>query len=162
MRKQKKIQTVRVEILPPADRETRRNPADAAAALKKLVEKQVAEIMARRDAFLLRPFFDQKKISYEIKRLQTVPEQRKWTLYFKRFGCLLCGSRRTAHCGCGMCQRCYRKTFNRLRSVLRECERRPEDAQYDIRNEEEIARAALAGGTGRKSPRRLPRHESDS
>ena len=162
MTNRRKIETVRVEILPPSDRDRRRDPADAAAALKKLVEKQVAEIMARCDDFLLRPFFDQNKISNELKRLQTVPEQRKWKLYFERFGCLLCDTRRTPHWACGMCQHCYRRTYSRLRTILRECERPSEKSQYDVLNQEKIARAALGIGTGTRSRRSLPRHESDS
>jgi hypothetical protein len=134
------IQTVRVELLAPAPR-TR--PADAKELLRKMVEKQVAEIMSRREDFLLHPFFDQAKVSNEIKRLQTVPEQRKWAMYFARYGCLRCQARSVPHSQCGMCAACVSLTRGRLRGILDRCERDSRNLP-EFSDRDEQARLALA------------------
>jgi hypothetical protein len=90
------------------------------AELNKLVQLKVAEIMAERDAVVFEPFFRSRKIAYELKRLQTVPEQRKWTVWFERYGCLLCETRARIHVGNGMCTRCYPSVFNALTQIIAE------------------------------------------
>lgn len=57
----------------------------------RLVQEKVAEIMAERDAVVMEPFFRSRQIAYELKRLQTVPEQRKWSVHFERYGCRTSG-----------------------------------------------------------------------
>lgn len=91
-------------------------------ALEKLVAEKVHEILANRDSehLLLRPFFDSRRVSIELRRLQTVPELYKWSEYFRRFGCLICETKRTRHAACGMCPTCYLRTFGRLKRIVAE------------------------------------------
>jgi hypothetical protein len=89
-------------------------------ALNRLVQQKVAEIMAERDALVFEPFFRSRQVAYELKRLQTVPEQRKWTVYFERYGCLICETRERIHVGCGMCTLCHARTFQTLKQIIRE------------------------------------------
>lgn len=90
------------------------------AELQRLVDERVAEILHARDEFMFEPFFRSRQIAYELKRLQTVSEQRKWTVYFERFGCLICETMDRIHVGNGMCNRCYGNTQNRLKQILGE------------------------------------------
>lgn len=90
------------------------------AELQRLVDERVAEILHARDEFMFEPFFRSRQIAYELKRLQTVPEQRKWTIYFQRFGCLACETTDRIHVANGMCNRCYANTFGRLKQILGE------------------------------------------
>jgi len=90
------------------------------AALDRIVQHKVAEIMAERDAVVFEPFFRSRQIAYELKRLQTVPEQEKWSVRFERLGCLLCQTKKQIHVGCGMCRNCYQRTFQELRQIIAE------------------------------------------
>lgn len=90
------------------------------AEFQRVLQEQVAEIMAERDAFVFEPFFRSRQIAYELKRLQTVPEQRKWTIYFERYGCMICETRKLIHIGNGMCRNCYPREFNRLKQIIAE------------------------------------------
>ena len=90
------------------------------AELNRLVQVKVAEIMAEREAIVFEPFFRSRKIAYELKRLQTVPEQRKWSVWFERYGCLICETRKRIHVGNGMCTQCYARTFNALTQIIAE------------------------------------------
>src|SRR5712691_3811505 len=90
------------------------------AELDRMVQKKVAEIMADRDAFVFEPFFRSRKIAYELKRLQTIPEQQKWSVYFERRGCLVCQTWERIHTGCGMCQNCYPRIFRELTQIIAE------------------------------------------
>ena len=77
---------VEAELMPSADMILRAGVDEK--TLNRLVQQKVAEIMAERDVIVFEPFFRSRQIAYELKRLQTVPEQRKWTVYFDRYGCL--------------------------------------------------------------------------
>jgi hypothetical protein len=68
----------------------------------------------------LEPFFRSRQIAYEIKRLQTVPEQDSWHVFFERHGCLYCHSKERIHGGCGCCVRCYPRILNEKRAIIRE------------------------------------------
>jgi hypothetical protein len=85
-----------------------------------MVQEKVAEIMADRDAVVFEPFFRSRQMAYELKRLQTVPEQEKWSVRFERYGCLLCQTKKRIHVGCGMCQDCYQRTFRELSQIIAE------------------------------------------
>jgi len=114
----KKDNAVTVELIPSPGTMLRTgvNEAD----LNRLVQVKVAEIMAERDAVVFEPFFRSRKIAYELKRLQTVPEQRKWSVWFERYGCLLCETRERIHVGNGMCTQCYARTFRTLKEIIAE------------------------------------------
>src|ERR1700730_9590086 len=99
------------------------------ATLDKLVQQKVAEILTARDEFIFEPFFRSRQVAYEIRRLQTVPEYKKWSVYFQRHGCVCCSfedarrdrreSKRPSYGGCGMCARCWNCVSTRLRVIVR-------------------------------------------
>ena len=111
-----KAKPVAIEVIP--------SPARAAIdqdLLDKLVQQKVAEILTARDEFIFEPFFRSRQVSYEIRRLQTVSERKKWSIYYQRHGCVCCKeSKRPYAGGCGMCTRCYDRVIKDLRVIVRE------------------------------------------
>jgi hypothetical protein len=134
------IPTVQVQLLPPSPHPP---SVDAKEMLRKMVEQQVAEITSRRDEFNMQPFFAKKKIADELKRFQTVPEQQKWSRYFRKYGCLRCDTHEAVHASCGMCAPCRSQTDSRLRVVLRSPDRDDEIVRSDFQDNETVARKAL-------------------
>jgi hypothetical protein len=109
-----------VEILSsPAEIVRARTGVDE-SELHRLVQKKVAEIMAERDAVVFEPFFRSRQVAYELKRLQTVPEQTKFSVAFARYGCIICETRKTIHAGNGMCPQCRSRWFTRLTQIIAE------------------------------------------
>ncbi|MEP6913828.1 MAG: hypothetical protein ABI923_13790 [bacterium] len=108
----------KIELLPSRDSILRAGIDEKTLTL--LVKEKVAEIMADRDAIVFEPFFRSRQIAYELKRLQTMPERQKWSVYFGRYGCLICETRASIHVGNGMCNSCYSRTFNSLKQIVSE------------------------------------------
>jgi len=110
--------TMRMEVLP-SPQELLREPTDK-AQLMRLAAEMAAQMVAQREEFLFEPFFRSRRVAYELKRLQTVSEQRKWSVFFERFGCLICETMERIHGGNGMCCRCYSNTLGRLKQIIGE------------------------------------------
>lgn len=108
----------KIELLPSRDSILRAGIDEKTLTL--LVKEKVAEVMADRDAIVFEPFFRSRQIAYELKRLQTMPERQKWSVYFGRYGCLICETRARIHVGNGMCNSCYSRTFNSLKQIVSE------------------------------------------
>jgi hypothetical protein len=91
--------------------------------IQKLVVQQVAEILAKSDSAVFEPFFRARQVAYELRRLQSIPEQRVHSLRFERLGCMICRGGRGAdrpHGGLGMCDRCYAQEFQIRKRLIRE------------------------------------------
>jgi hypothetical protein len=165
--KSEQIPIVAIELVAPAPRrrpidasEMNERMAGARKVLKKMVEEQVAELMANRDDFIFRPFFDEAKISREIKRLQTVPEQKKWSLFHAQFGCLRCESRTKGHAGCGMCFHCSNLTYHRLQRILKRCEKADRQRPELFSDHDELAALALAPALKELNAGRRPKRRT--
>ena len=102
------------EILGPVD-----PVPNVRAQLETFIEQKMAEIMGGDKTGIFEPFFQTKAIAAELKKLQTVPHQRKWTKYFAEWGCLVCEKKDRPHMCLGMCQACYPKIAHRLQNILR-------------------------------------------
>jgi hypothetical protein len=88
--------------------------------VQRLVQEQVAQIMAERDAIAFEPFFRSRQVAYELKRLQSVPEQEKFRIAYDRYGCLDCKTQDRPHAGNGMCNKCRAKWFVRFTQIISE------------------------------------------
>jgi hypothetical protein len=89
--------------------------------VERLVKRQVAEILTRRDDLAFEPFFRDRQVAYELRRLLTVPELHKWSAYFERWGCLRCGNRDRGHGSTGMCKGvCASKVRYRLKVIVKD------------------------------------------
>jgi hypothetical protein len=80
-------------------------PRTQAEILKTLVQQGIAEALATRDEFFFEPWFRSRQVSYEIKRLQTVPERKKWALFFGHHDCcpVTSGTSLTPRMACVTC-----------------------------------------------------------
>ena len=117
MSKSEKL-SLEIEILPSRDSTLRAGIDEK--TLNRIVQERVAEILADRDALVFEPFFRSRQIAYELRRLQSVPEQQKWSVFFERQGCLVCETRERIHVSNGMCNRCYARTFATLKQIIAE------------------------------------------
>jgi hypothetical protein len=113
-----RVKVVHAELLPSPESILR--PGVDKGILERIVQQKVAEIMAEREAAVVEPFFRSRQIAFEIRRLQTVPEQESWHVFFDRHGCLYCHSRDRIHGGCGMCVRCYPRILKEKQAIIRE------------------------------------------
>ena len=112
------------------------------SALERMIEQKLAEMMGKGQDAIFQPFFQSKAIADAIRKLETVPQQRKWHIYFAEWGCLICGRQDRRYAGLGMCNACYRRTLSRLQDILRRAEaERPEQAP--ARDLQDVARASL-------------------
>jgi hypothetical protein len=114
----------------------------------KAVEVEIPETTGAWPDEIFEPFFQGRAVSTEMKRLQTVPEQRKWHYYFDEFGCLICQQKDRPHVSLGMCTYCSRRTAARLQSILRRLEKAaPDSAQFTPDRLTELARASVRDHT---------------
>ena len=104
--------------------------AGASAMLYHLIEQKVAKILAARDSFLLESDLREKLVAQQIRRLQTIPQQKKWPRYYERFGCRECYQKTRPHGSTGYCAPCWAKITNRLKEVVAELEKECGVADY--------------------------------
>ena len=97
----------------------RRTQVDT-GTIQKLVQQQVAEVLAQREAAVFEPFFRSRQVAYELRRLQSVPEQKKWSVYFERHGYQQCKRADLIHAGNGYCPCCYSRMGYILKGIIRE------------------------------------------
>jgi len=133
------------ELLPPEPSSAIAFPqAEASAMLDYLVEQKVAKILAARDSFLLEPDLREKIVAQQIRRLQTIPEQKKWPRYYARFGCRKCERKSRPHGSSGYCRPCLAKITNRLKQVVAELDKERGVGDYRREMEALTRRATTA------------------
>jgi hypothetical protein len=116
------------EVLRPGEMEQRRGQSNM-DMLDALVQKRVAEILTARDEFVFEPFFRTRQVAYELKRLQTVPERKKWSIHFERYGCLSCHKQDQPHASNGLCNACHSQVFNALKQIVSELMQDPRGSE---------------------------------
>ena len=97
-----------------------RVPRANTESLEALVQQRVAEALAARDEFVFEPFFRSRQVAYEMKRLQTVPERKKWSAFYARHGCLACHTRDESHASNGLCSVCHGRVSRQLKGIMAE------------------------------------------
>ncbi len=111
--KDKVVRIERVEILPP-------EPTHPATTFDALVQQKVAEALARREDATFQPYFQSRRVAQEIRKMQSVPEQRAWAVHYERYSCTHCRTTKRPHGSCGMCSSCYAKISNQKREIEKE------------------------------------------
>jgi hypothetical protein len=109
MPRSKKPRTELIRVSPQMDLE----------ALDLLIQKRVAEASASQGA-ILEPWFQSPAVSAEIRRHQSIFQQRKWALYYGKWGCIVCGTKERPHSSRGFCARCQANVVNRLIVIEKE------------------------------------------
>jgi hypothetical protein len=141
----------KTEVLPPARHAA---VANMRAILDKLVEEKIAEILSSGQDTLFQPYFQSKRVAAEIRKNQTVGEQGKWTRYFKKWGCDVCGTKKRSHRGLGRCWPCYIRTFQRLSALARDAGEK-DSAPVFVDRLGDMAREALEPPTPLPPEKRL-------
>jgi len=85
--------------------------------LERLVEQTVTELAARQADWLLEPWFRPRPVADAIRRLQSVSEMRKFSIFYEKHGCIRCKTKRRNHAGNGFCHNCR----SWLQKNLKEC-----------------------------------------
>ena len=120
----KRKQVATAEIVTPelviAEAARGTHPQDLDKFLDKLVMQRVAEIFAKREEFILEPWFRTRRVAQEIRRLQTVQERNAKAIFFERHGCISCHTQDRPHSSSGMCVRCHSTITARLNAIARE------------------------------------------
>ena len=83
----------------------------------------VVKQLSPKELQLLEPWFRTRQESLKIKRTQTVPEQRKWSVYYERWGCVCCKKKQLPHRALGFCLTCYLRVSQRIKEILKEAKR---------------------------------------
>lgn len=95
-------------------------PAAVGQVIEKLVQEKVDEALEAKGSRIFEPWFRTKREAYELRRLQTVPERTKWGLYYERFGCIHCHTKKRPHASTGFCAPCRAKIAHQLEAIIRE------------------------------------------
>jgi hypothetical protein len=105
----KKVKTELIRVSPQVD----------LATLDALIQKRVAEAQASQGA-ILEPWFQSPAVAAAIRRHQSVFQQRKWSLYYAKHGCIGCGTKERPHSARGFCARCQQNVVDRLLAIEKE------------------------------------------
>ena len=87
--------------------------------VQQLVQQQVAEALVQRDGLLWEPWFRQRAVADEIRKLQTVQERKFWPIFFSVYGCFVCKTKDRMHAGNGCCTSCRSNRDRQVRRVHR-------------------------------------------
>src|SRR5487761_131063 len=143
----KRKQAATAEIITPelviAEAARGTHPQDLAKFLDKLVMQRVAEIFAKREEFILEPWFRTRRVAQEIRKLQTVQERNAKATYFERHGCIHCHTQDRPHYSNGICTGCYPTIVSRLNAIARESTAKHEKQPYVPRDLGKLAEECL-------------------
>jgi len=139
-RKGNETAIVRAELLPPAHTLTE-------SAFKQLVaqavEQKVAEALSHGSEATFQPWFQPNAVTQEIKRRQTVTEQRKWSYYFQDYGCIVCRTKKAQYGSLGFCSTCLARVRHRLVDCMRKRDAASNKGDMTFMDTVRLARQAL-------------------
>ena len=120
--KARKAKTVTVEVLPSPARalQATMDEPTLQKLLQKLVQEQVAKALTAGEDSIFEPFFRSRQVSFAIRRLQSVPQIKKWSVYYERHGCVSCHKSERPHASSGMCPTCRHRVNDQLRVIDQE------------------------------------------
>ena len=125
------------------------------AQLDAYIEKKITEIIGADQTGVFEPWFQRKELAREIRKLQTVPQLRKWHNCFNEWGCVDCKKKDGRYGADGMCATCFSKWKMRLQTILRFTEKERPDALLFAPDPTELAQSApqASAGTDEECPR---------
>ena len=116
-RKDKLVRVTAVEILPPESSSSFLVEQDA--RVQRLVQEEVARILAQKENNLFQPWFTSRVFAQEVRRQQTVEERYKFSDFFEGEGCLRCRSQTPQHAGNSLCLRCRNWYAGKLKYYMK-------------------------------------------
>lgn len=117
------------------------------ADLDRLIQQKVTEALAANHTAILEPWFRSPAVAAAIRRHQSVFHKRKFSLYFEKWGCLVCGTKRKPHENHALCRTCLERFRTRLMWMEKEyasthpqeyADRQTEDLTSRVRSAERI------------------------
>jgi len=126
-----------------------RQPETIGDQVERLLQRRLAEIMARRDLSMFAPFFESKDFSDQLRRLQTAQDWHKWSIHYLKFGCIHCHARpheKPHYAGLGFCRTCKKRIEQRLATILESLNEQAKNAEEfidELIDQEKLARKAL-------------------
>ena len=115
----KRSKTVEIEVLPP---EPVNYAVQVHETLDRLVSQKVQEALEQPGGLTMEPWFRTRQEADAIRRQQRVPERKKWSAYYERWGCIVCETTKKPHAANGFCHSCRTKVYQRLQKVLKDME----------------------------------------
>jgi hypothetical protein len=97
-------------------------PANLKAVIEIMVRKRVDEILSASGIGEFEPNFRPAEVYRAARQSQSVFERVKWSLYFEKWGCQVCGKKTVAHMHTGHCTTCAVRIGQRLAKIKRDYE----------------------------------------
>jgi hypothetical protein len=105
--------------------------ANLQAAIESIVRKRVDEILASSGIGEFEPNFRSREMSQAGRQIQNMFERVKWSLYFEKWGCQICGKKTVAHMHTGHCTTCAGRIQLRLKQLKLVYERAHPEAEIE-------------------------------
>ncbi|HET6143869.1 MAG TPA: hypothetical protein VFE02_10190 [Candidatus Acidoferrales bacterium] len=142
MRRKQKMEII---LAPPAAMEAPIAIDNLEAAIESMIKKRVDEALSRIGMVELDdPHFRPREVERKARQVENMFERKKWSLYFERWGCVLCGQKKAAHMHTGYCNTCAGRITQRLRLLKRDYEQAHPEAEIDRQIEQLTLRARSA------------------
>lgn len=106
------MNSVEVQIAP-------REAESIQVKVDRLVTQRIQQILSNDKLSRFSPFFEPKRLTDELRRLQSASDWHKWTEYYKAYGCYKCGDRERGHRSLGHCARCFSREWQRLEVITK-------------------------------------------
>jgi hypothetical protein len=121
------------------------------AVLESMVRKRVDEILTASGIGEFEPNFRRREVAKASRQSQDMFERVKWSLYFEKWGCQVCGKKTVAHMHTGHCTTCAVRIGQRLTKIKRDYERAHPEAEIDRQIDQLTLRARTAESLLRRS-----------
>lgn len=118
--------------------------ANLKAVLEGMVRKRVDEILAASGMHELSADYRPTKVAHVARQVDDLFERKKWSLYFDKWGCRICGKKTAFYGNTGHCQTCAQRIHQRLTALRRDYEKAHPEAEIERNIERLTLRARTA------------------
>lgn len=118
--------------------------ANLKAVIENMVRQRVDEILSASGIGEFEPNFRPREIAQAARQTQDMFERTKWSLYFEKWGCQVCGKKNAAHFHTGHCTTCACRIHQRLIKIKHDYEKTHPEAEIDRQIDQLTLRARSA------------------
>jgi hypothetical protein len=119
--------------------------ANLEALIEGLVRRRVDEAISRIGIGEFDPHFRPREVAAKARQIQNMFEREKFSLYFEKWGCMIC-SKKTVHASNGHCTACVNRITSRLRQIKGDYEKAHPEAEIERQINHLTLRARTAEG----------------
>src|SRR5665213_2997286 len=105
--------------------------ANLETMIERLVRRRVDEALSRIGIEELDPHFRPREVAQKARQSQDMFEREKWSLYFEKWGCQVCGKKTVNHMHTGHCGTCANRITQRLKLIKRDYEQAHPEAEIE-------------------------------